>query len=101
MSLVDRCAELARARFAPRAADYDARAEFPLENYRDLHAAGLLGLTVPRQYGGVGADPRTYALCLLEIAKGCSATALTFNMHSTVKSIVNTIASLEQKERYF
>jgi alkylation response protein AidB-like acyl-CoA dehydrogenase len=99
--LVARCAELARTRFAERAAEYDARAEFPAENYRDLHAAGLLGLTVPAAYGGLGADPRTYALCLLELAKGCSATALTFNMHSTVMTIVDTIASAAQKERFF
>ena len=101
MSLVERCAKMARTRFAPRAAEHDAAATFPAENYRDLHAAGLLGLTVPKDYGGVGADPRTYALCLVELAKGCSATALTFNMHSTVMSIVNTIASPKQKERYF
>jgi alkylation response protein AidB-like acyl-CoA dehydrogenase len=99
--LVDQVAELARSRFAPRAARYDADAAFPVENYRDLHAAGLLGLTVPKAYGGVGADPLTYTLCLAEIAKGCSATALTFNMHSTVMTIVDTIASEEQKRRFF
>jgi alkylation response protein AidB-like acyl-CoA dehydrogenase len=99
--LVERCAELARTRLAPRAADYDARAAFPIDNYRDLHAAGLLGLTIPTAYGGRGADACTYALCLLELAKGCSATALTFNMHSTVMTIVDTIASPEQKQRFF
>src|SRR5207244_7199115 len=75
--LVEQVAELARTRFAPRAARFDAEAAFPIENYRDLHAAGLLGLTVPRGFGGVGADPLTYALCLVELAKGCSATART------------------------
>jgi len=99
--LVNRCAALAQNEFASRAAEYDRLAEFPLQNYRDLHAAGLLGLTVPEVYGGVGADARTYALCLTEIARGCSATALTFNMHSTVMTIVDTIASPEQKERIF
>ena len=60
--LVDRVAELARTRFAPRAAAVDLDAVFPIENYRDLHAAGLLGLTVPKEFGGVGADPLTYAV---------------------------------------
>src|SRR6266568_9125806 len=101
MGVVEQVAELARARFAPRAARFDADAAFPIENYRDLHAAGLLGLTVPKEFGGVGADPLTYALCLVELAKGCSATALTFNMHSTVMTIIDTIASDEQKERFF
>src|SRR6266849_1553941 len=99
--LVDRVAELARTRFAPRAARFDVDAAFPVENYRDLHAAGLLGLTVPKEFGGVGVDPLTYALCMVELAKGCSATALTFNMHATVMTIVDTIASAEQKRRLF
>jgi alkylation response protein AidB-like acyl-CoA dehydrogenase len=99
--LVDRFTELTRSRFAPRAARFDAEAAFPIENYRDLHAAGLLGLTVPKLFGGVGADPFTYALCMVELAKGCSATALTFNMHATVMTIIDTIASEEQKRRVF
>src|SRR5436190_6008075 len=99
--VVDQFSELARSRFGPRAARFDAEASFPLENYRDLHAAGLLGLTVPEEFGGVGADPLTYALCMIELAKGCSATALTFNMHSTVMTIVDTIASDVQKRRFF
>jgi alkylation response protein AidB-like acyl-CoA dehydrogenase len=41
-ALVDKVAALARERFAPRAAKYDAEASFPAENYRDLHEAGLL-----------------------------------------------------------
>src|SRR5207253_1434138 len=81
--LVARMRELSRTRFAPRAARYDAESAFPHENYRDLHAAGLLPLTVPRAYGGVGADPIAYVHALREMAHGCSATALTFNMHST------------------
>jgi alkylation response protein AidB-like acyl-CoA dehydrogenase len=99
--LVERVAELARSRFAERAATFDRDAAFPAENYRDLHAAGLLGLTVPKKFGGLGADPLTYALCMVELAKGCSATALTFNMHATVMTIVDTIASDEQKRRVF
>src|SRR5260370_16901734 len=91
--LVDQVAELARTRFAPRAAKFDVEAAFPIENYRDLHAAGLLGLTVPQEFGGVGADPLTYALCMVELAKGCSATALTFNMHPTVRTLARTLSS--------
>ncbi len=100
-ALVERAATLARERLAPRAARYDAESAFPIENYRDLHAAGLLGLTIPREYGGCGADSLTYALCLFEIAKGCPATALTFNMHATVLTFIATVGSEEQRRRYF
>ena len=100
-ALIEQAAELSRERFAKRAARYDADSTFPTENFRDLHAAGLLGLAIPKEYGGLAADPLTYALSLLEIAKGCSSTALTFNMHSTVLSFLAEIGTAEQKQRYF
>jgi alkylation response protein AidB-like acyl-CoA dehydrogenase len=100
-ALVEQVRTLARDRFASRAARYDAESIFPAENYADLRAAGLLGLTVPVAYGGHGADSHTYALCLLEMAKGCPATALTFNMHATVLTFIAALATEEQKRRYF
>jgi alkylation response protein AidB-like acyl-CoA dehydrogenase len=67
--------------FAPRAARHDREASFPIENYRDLHAAGLLAVCIPHVHGGLGADYRTYALAAAEIGRYCGATALTWNMH--------------------
>ena len=99
--VVQKAAELAREKFAQRAARYDTYSSFPFENYRDLHQAGLLALTVPVDYGGLGADPVAYVLALLEMAKGCPATALTFNMHANVIININQLADDEQKERYF
>lgn len=96
-----RMASLARTRFAPRAARHDAESSFPYENYRDLHEAGLLALTVPRRHGGLGADPVAYAHALRELARGCSATALTFNMHSTVTSFIEALGSEAQQRRWF
>lgn len=100
-ALVEKVATLSRERFAPRAARYDAESSFPTENYQDLRAAGLLALTVPAEYGGLGGDPLTYAFCVLEMAKACSSTALTFNMHSTVITFIAALGTAEQKRRYF
>jgi alkylation response protein AidB-like acyl-CoA dehydrogenase len=72
--LIGRMARLARERFAPRAARYDAESSFPYENYADLHRERLLALTVPKAYGGLEADPITYAHCLREVGQRCSAT---------------------------
>jgi alkylation response protein AidB-like acyl-CoA dehydrogenase len=99
--IVARMAELARTRFAPRAARYDAESSFPYENYRDLHEAGLLALAVPSRHGGVGADPVAYAHAMRELAKGCSATALTLNMHSTVTSFIDALGTEAQRRRWF
>jgi alkylation response protein AidB-like acyl-CoA dehydrogenase len=100
-SIVTRVAELSRDTFNRRAEEYDRASRFPLENYADLHAAGLLGLTVPKEYGGLGADWLTYALCMLELGKGCSATALTFNMHCVILDFIAHLGTEEQKRRWF
>ena len=73
--------KLGQAVFAPRAPGIDRDARFPIENYKDMHAAGLLGISVPRAHGGLGADYMTYSLVAAEIGRYCGATALTWNMH--------------------
>jgi len=99
--VIDQMATLSRERFSKRAAKYDAESSFPYENYADLRREGLLPLTVPREYGGLGADPVTYAHALRELARGCSSTALTFNMHSTVTTFIGALGTEAQKRRYF
>jgi alkylation response protein AidB-like acyl-CoA dehydrogenase len=94
--------ELARDQFAPRAAHYDAAAEFPAENYIDLRDAGLLTLRVPREFGGHGLDPLGFAMCILAVARGCASTGLTLTMHSNVLgSFVGGLGTTEQQWRYF
>ncbi|MYC28949.1 MAG: acyl-CoA dehydrogenase [Chloroflexi bacterium] len=98
---VSAISRLAKEKFAARAAEHDADSSFPFENYRELHQAGFLGLTIPAEYGGLGIDAVSYVMALLEMAKGCPATALTFNMHANVLLNIAQLASKEQKERYF
>ena len=80
-AIISAARTLGRTVFAGRAELYDREARFPTENYRDLHRAGLLGVTIPKRYGGLGADYRTYAIAAAEIGRYCGATALTWNMH--------------------
>ena len=79
--LIELAAKLGRERFAPRAASYDREARFPFENYADLREAGLLGICVPREHGGLGADFATYVMVAAELGRHCGATALSYNMH--------------------
>src|ERR1700704_397000 len=66
---------------APRAAQHDRDATFPIENFRDMHPEGLLRVCVPREHGGLGASFRTYCLAAAELGRFCGATALSWNMH--------------------
>jgi alkylation response protein AidB-like acyl-CoA dehydrogenase len=79
--LIELAATLGREKFAPRASTYDREASFPFENYADLRAAGLLGICIPRDQGGLGADFATYVMVAAEIGRHCGATALSWNMH--------------------
>lgn len=90
--LVALAGDLARQRFAPRAAQYDLEASFPFENFADLRQAGLLALCVPERYGGLGADYETYCLVSETIARSCGATALTLNMHASTMLWIGQLA---------
>jgi alkylation response protein AidB-like acyl-CoA dehydrogenase len=86
--IADADAELiARARrfgarvLAPRAAQHDRDATFPIENFRDMHGEGLLGICIPKEDGGLGAGFRAYCLAAAELGRFCGSTALSFNMH--------------------
>ncbi|MFC8824260.1 acyl-CoA dehydrogenase family protein [Streptomyces sp. NPDC057137] len=80
--IVDEARAVARRCLAPRAADHDRAATFPSDNIADLHEAGLLGLLVPTEYGGTGADLTAWGLAVAELAEACGSTALIFAMHS-------------------
>lgn len=66
---------------AGRADRWDREAIFPTENYQDMHREGFLGVCVPEEHGGWGADYRAYMLTAAEMGRYCGATALTWNMH--------------------
>ena len=68
------------AAFAATAAEHDREASFPFENFRLLHEQGLLGLTVPKEFGGGGANlPETLEV-VQAVARGEPATALVLVM---------------------
>jgi alkylation response protein AidB-like acyl-CoA dehydrogenase len=70
-----------RQRLAPRAAQHDRDATFPMENFRDMHTEGLLAICVPKDEGGAGASFRAYCLAASELGRYCGSTALSWNMH--------------------
>src|SRR5712692_8259370 len=70
--------------FATRAAQHDRETSLPKENYAALKREGFYGLTVPKEFGGLGAGFLGYVLAAEEISQGCPSTGLTFNMHALV-----------------
>lgn len=70
----ERARELAPA-FAARAAHWDKTREYCWDNVRDLTAAGLMGMTIPVEYGGGGASYHDVVLVVEEIARACTLSA--------------------------
>src|SRR5689334_16546133 len=79
--LIDAARLFGARTLAPRAAQHDRDATFPIENFRDMHPEGLLAICIPKEQGGLGASYRTYCLAAAELGRYCGATALSWNMH--------------------
>ena len=71
-------------RFAERAETHDRAGSFPHENFADLHRAGYLSLTIPKEFGGQGATILEVALAQERLARGDGATALGTAMHLSI-----------------
>jgi len=68
--------DLAEKEFRPRAARWDENEEWPEENLRILARQGLLGLTAPEKYGGLGLGDLEASLVLEQIGRVCLSTAV-------------------------
>jgi acyl-CoA dehydrogenase len=79
-AFVPLAADLA-AEFAPRAAAHDQANTFPYENFARMSESGFMGLAVPRELGGLGANLRQVCNAQAELARGCAGTAIAVNMH--------------------
>ncbi|MEX3014210.1 3-sulfinopropanoyl-CoA desulfinase [Gymnodinialimonas hymeniacidonis] len=62
-------------KFADRAAHWDKTRSYPWPNVQDMTDAGLMGMTIPTEYGGQGADYLTVVEVVEEIAKACTLSA--------------------------
>ena len=74
-------AAVADAKIKPQAAQVDADAAFPRQSIAALGERGLLGLTIPPAYGGLGHGLRTMAATLDTVAQRCPSTAMVYLMH--------------------
>ena len=92
--------DVAQREIAPHISEWDKGHVFPRGLYGKLTAAGLMGMLVPEQHGGVGADYVSYALAIEELAKVDAGTAVTVSVHSMICNAIATLGSDEQKARW-
>ncbi|MGB8910517.1 MAG: acyl-CoA dehydrogenase family protein [Candidatus Cybelea sp.] len=93
-------AEIAQREIAPFVAQWDRDHIFPRELYRKLSDAGIMGILVPEEFGGAGADYLSYALAIEELARVDAGTAVTVSVHSMICSAIGKLGTRRQKERW-
>jgi alkylation response protein AidB-like acyl-CoA dehydrogenase len=95
-------ASVARERYAPKAAEWDAnRTRFPKDERRYLGSLGFLGIALPEQYGGAGAPLMDALVVVEELAKECRPAAFqVFEANTGPARVVNLFGTTEQKQRF-
>ena len=90
-----------RAEIEPHAADWDRDQRFPAELYPKLGELGLLGVCVPEEYGGAGADFVAYVLVLEELARGDAGVGVTVAVHTSAVTLpILRFGTDEQRARF-
>ena len=91
---------IATEHLRPRADQTDRDARFPQESFQELGNAGLMGLNIPRRYGGLEADMLSIVLVLEALAKECPSTAMCFKMYLEAVNPLSQVATADQAERF-
>jgi alkylation response protein AidB-like acyl-CoA dehydrogenase len=93
--------EFAQAEIEPHAAQWDREHQFPREVFGKLAELGLMGVCVPEEYGGAGADFLSYVLVLEELSRADAGVGVTVAVHTSAATLpILTFGTDEQKSRF-
>ena len=96
----DLAREFAQGSIRPRAADLDRAQQVPYDILAEMARLGLLGLTLPYQYGGAGGDFVSYCLALEEISRADTSVGITMEAHISLGCApIASYGTAEQRER--
>lgn len=84
----------------PVAAELDRTERFPADLLKGLAELGLMGVNVPAALGGAEAGAVSYALAMMEVARGCASTAVTMAVTNMVGEVISAFGTDAQREKY-
>jgi butyryl-CoA dehydrogenase len=96
----DMVREFAEQEIRPKAAYHDETKEFPFEILKSLAGLGLMGMSIPQEFGGSNVGTTAYSLAITEIAKGCAATAVTTSVTNMVAEVIHEFGTEEVKNKH-
>jgi alkylation response protein AidB-like acyl-CoA dehydrogenase len=97
----DTARQFAQEQLAPHAGERDRTASFPAEAVKAMGELGFMGMLVPAEFDGAGADHVAYALALMEVAEGDGSCSTIMSVHNSVACMpLLKYGTAEQKERF-
>lgn len=76
--------EFAEKEVKPLAAEIDETERFPMETVEKMARLGIMGIPVPKQYGGAGADNMLYTMAVEELSRVCATTGVIVSAHTSL-----------------
>jgi acyl-CoA dehydrogenase len=95
-----RARKFAQAEILPLAAEYDRKAEVPPGIVAKAKAAGLLNVTIPQEYGGMGYGALQSAIIAEELGAACTGISITILVNGLALTPLQLFGTEEQKERF-
>ncbi|HEX7083621.1 MAG TPA: acyl-CoA dehydrogenase family protein [Gaiellaceae bacterium] len=93
--------DFARAEIDPHAADWDREHRFPQEVFAKLAELGLMGVCLPEELGGAGADFVSYVLVLEELSRADAGVGVTVAVHTSAVTLpLLAFGTQEQRARF-
>jgi len=93
--------ELAQGVVQPMAAEVDRDHRFPDEAINAAAEAGLMGVLIPREYGGAGLDALAFEICIEELAQACASTAVIVDVHTSVGTEPILLFGSEEQKKHW
>lgn len=97
--LRDTVREFATSRVAPLAEALDRESRFPYELVSEMAELGLMGIPIPEEYGGAGADTVSYAIAVEELTRIDSSVAITMAAHTSLGTMPIYLFGNEEQKR--
>jgi alkylation response protein AidB-like acyl-CoA dehydrogenase len=98
--LIDMVSDLAREKVAPRAAEIDAKGEFPWDMKELLAQQDIFAMPFPEEYGGLGSSELSILMVIEELAKACATTSLLLCVQQLGSLPILLAGTDEQKQRF-
>jgi butyryl-CoA dehydrogenase len=93
--------EFAEAEVKPLARELDRTGRFPRETLRKAAELGLIGVAVPEDEGGAGADHVSYSILIEEVSRACASTGVILSVQNSLFcDPLHRFGTAEQKKRF-